>query len=43
MEVSNVHARRINMSPPKLFNLSKNEMDILNKFMFEPVQAPKTD
>ena len=31
------------MSPPKLFNLSKSEMDIMNKYMFEPVQAQKQD
>jgi hypothetical protein len=31
------------MSPPKLFNLSKSEMDIMNKFMFEPLTATKAD
>tara|TARA_B110000285_G_C15096530_1_gene602327 strand:- start:1698 stop:1901 length:204 start_codon:yes stop_codon:yes gene_type:complete len=39
MEVSNLHSRRVKMSPPKLFNLSKSEMDIMNKYMFEPVLA----
>lgn len=29
--------KRKNGSPPKTFNLGKSEMDLLNKFMFEPV------
>jgi hypothetical protein len=43
MDVNIRQNGRISMSPPKPYNLSKGEMEIINKFMFEPVGTPKTN